>query len=164
MAVTGPPATGGLFDSLRRLLATTLGIAQVRIELFGTELEAEKLRLFDALWRAALGLLLLGVALVLAVGFVLLLFRDGYRLPALGMATLLFVAGGAGLLVRARTLLRTGEGGPFALTLGELQRDREGLQPAAPSPAPAPAPAPAPSPAAPPAPPPAPAPIAPGSP
>lgn len=132
MAVTGPPATGGLFDSLRRLLATTLGIAQVRLELFGTELEAEKLRLFDALWRAALGLLLLGVALVLAVGFVLLLFWDGYRLPALAVTTLLFVAAGAFLLVRARALLRTGEGGPFALSLGELQRDRDGLTPASP--------------------------------
>jgi len=144
MAVTGPPATGGLFESLRRLLATTLGIAQVRLELFGTELEAEKLRLFDALWRAALGLLLLGVALVLAVGFVLMLFWDGYRLPALAVTTLLFVAAGAGLLVRARALLRTGEGGPFALSLGELQRDRDGLQPAPPASPPAPAPAPGP--------------------
>ncbi len=138
MAVTGPPATGGLFDSLRRLLATTLGIAQVRLELFGTELEAEKLRLFDALWRAALGLLMLGVALVLAVGFVLLLFWDGYRLPALAVTLLLFVAAGVGLLVRARALLRTGEGGPFALSLGELQRDRDGLQPASPPTSPGP--------------------------
>lgn len=152
MAVTGPPAGGGLFESLRRLLATTLGIVQLRLELFGTELEAEKLRLFDALWRAALGLLLLGVALVLAVAFVLLLFRDGYRLPALAVTTLLFVAGGAGLLVRARALLRTGEGGPFALSLGELQRDREGLQPVAVAPA-APSPAAPASPAASPAPP-----------
>ena len=140
MALTGPPASGGLFDSLRRLLATTLGIAQVRLELFGTELEAEKLRLFDALWRAALGLLLLGVALVLAVAFVLLLFWDGYRLPALGVGTLLFVAAGAGLLWRARTLLRSGEGGPFALSLGELQRDRDGLQPVPPASASPPSP------------------------
>lgn len=147
MAVTGPPASGGLFDSLRRLLATALGIAQVRLELFGTELEAEKLRLFDALWRAALGLLLLGVALVLAVAFVLLLFWDGYRLPALGVTTLLLVAAGAGLLVRARTLLRTGEGGPFALSLGELQRDRDGLQPVAGAPAVPPPAAPVPPPA-----------------
>jgi len=131
MAVTGTSAGSGLFDSLRRLLATTLGIAQVRLALFGTELEAEKLRLFDALWRAALGLLLLGVALVLAVGFVLMLFWDGYRLPALGVTTLLFMAAGAGLLVRARAGLRSGEGGPFALSLGELQRDHDGLQPGA---------------------------------
>ena len=52
MALTGPGTAGGLFDSLRRLLATALGLAQVRLALFGTELEAEKLRLFDALWRA----------------------------------------------------------------------------------------------------------------
>lgn len=131
MALTGPGSPGGLFDALRRLLATALGLAQVRLALFGTELEAEKLRLFDALWRVALGLLFLGVALVLAVAFVLLLFQDGYRLAALGVTVLLFIAAGAGLLLWARAGLRAGEGGPFALSLGELQRDREGLQPAA---------------------------------
>lgn len=163
MALTGPGTAGGLFDSLRRLLATALGLAQVRLALFGTELEAEKLRLFDALWRAALGLLFLGVALVLAVAFVLLLFQDTYRLAALGVTVLLFIAAGAGLLAWARAGLRAGEGGPFALSLGELQRDREGLQPAAAAASPAaaaPAPPVAPSPA--PATPPAPGPAGPG--
>lgn len=131
MAVTGRPASGGLFSSLRSLLATGLGMAQLRLELFGTELEAEKLRLLDALWRVALGLLLLGVAAVLAAAFVLLLFWDSYRLAALGVMVLLFVGGGAGLLVWARAGLRAGEGGPFALSLGELQRDVEGLRAAA---------------------------------
>ena len=131
MAVTGRPANGGLFDSLRRLLGTALGMAQLRLELFGTELEAEKLRLFDALWRLCLGLLLLGVAAVLAAAFVLLLFWDSYRLAALGVMVLLFVGGGVGLLMWARTGLRSHEGGPFALSLGELQRDLDGLQPAA---------------------------------
>lgn len=128
MAVTGRPASGGLFHSLRGLLATALGIAQVRLELFGTELEAEKLRLLDALWRLGLGLLLLGVAAVLAAGFVLLLFWDNYRLAALGVMVLLFLGGGVSLLFGARAALTAGEGGPFALSLGELQRDLHGLQ------------------------------------
>ena len=131
MALTGRPASGGLFSSLRALLATTLGMAQLRLELFGTELEAEKLRLLDALWRVGLGLLLLGVAAVLAAAFVLLLFWDSHRLAALGVMVLLFLAGGAGLLVWARAGLRAGDGGPFALSLGELQRDLSGLQAAA---------------------------------
>ena len=122
------PASGGLFNSLRGLLATALGMAQLRLELFGTELEAEKLRLLDALWRVGLGLLLLGVAAVLAAAFVLLLFWDSYRLAALGVMVLLFVAGGVGLLVRARAALRADDGGPFALSLGELQRDLDGLK------------------------------------
>lgn len=128
MALNGRPASGGLFHSLRALLATALGIAQLRLELFGTELEAEKLRLLDALWRLGLGLLLLGVAAVLAAGFVLMLFWDSYRLAALGVMVLLFVAGGVGLLMWARAGLAAGEGGPFALSLGELQRDLDGLQ------------------------------------
>lgn len=128
--MTGSTGAGsGLFQSLRSLLATALGLAQTRLELFGTELEAEKLRLFDALWQAAAGLLLLAVALVLAVGFVVLLFWDGYRLPAVGVLTLLCAGGGAACLWRARTTLRAGDGGPFALTLGEFQRDRDGLLP-----------------------------------
>jgi uncharacterized membrane protein YqjE len=128
MAVTGRPASGGLFNSLRGLLATALGMAQLRLELFGTELEAEKLRLLDALWRVGLGLLLLGVAAVLAAAFVLMLFWDSYRLAALGVMVLLFVGSGIGLLIWARDSLRAGDGGPFALSLGELQRDLDGLQ------------------------------------
>jgi uncharacterized membrane protein YqjE len=128
MALTGKPASGGLFNSLRALVATALGMAQLRLELFGTELEAEKLRLLDALWRVGLGLLLLGVAVVLAAVFVLMLFWDNYRLAALGVMVLLFLGGGVGLLLWARAELSAGEGGPFALSLGELQRDLHGLQ------------------------------------
>ncbi len=151
MALNGPPAAGGLFHSLRTLLATALGTVQLRLALIGTELEAEKLRLFDALWRVGLGLLMLGVAAVMAAAFVLLLFWDSYRLAALGVMVLLFVAGGVALLAWARAGLQASEGGPFALTLGELQRDLEGLRgvalpAAAPSPASSPESVPAPSP------------------
>jgi uncharacterized membrane protein YqjE len=132
-----PGAGLGLFDSLKRALDSLLQIAQIRLELLGTELEAEKLRFFDALLKAAIGLLLLGLAAVLALGFVVLLFWDGYRLAAIGVLCLLFGGGGAWLLSRARQQLQVDEDGPFALSLGELRRDRAGLQPA-PDPAPPP--------------------------
>jgi uncharacterized membrane protein YqjE len=128
--VSRPPPAPGLFDALRRLLATGLGIAQVRLELFGTELEAEKLRLFDALWRLALAMLLLGVSLVLGLGFVLLLFQEGYRLAAVGVLTLACAGGGAWLLSQARQAIASPKGGAFALSLGELRSDRDGLLPA----------------------------------
>jgi uncharacterized membrane protein YqjE len=125
-----------LFASLRRLLDTAVGIVQVRLELLGTEFEQEKLRLVDACVQAAIGLLLLGLALVLLVGFVLLLFWDGYRLPAIAVLMLTFAAAGAWLLRRARAGLQgTGEG-LFALSLGELRRDRAGLADPPPSPPP----------------------------
>src|SRR5690606_4109508 len=93
--------------------------------------EQEKLRLFDALAMAAIGLVMLGLALVLVIGFVVLLFQEGYRLPAVGVLTLAFGGIGAWLLHRARDELRSRDGGPFALTLAELRRDHAGLRPEA---------------------------------
>ena len=59
--MSGPAAGPGLLASLRRWVATSIEIAQVRIELFAVELEQEKLRVFDGLMWAALALLLLAV-------------------------------------------------------------------------------------------------------
>ena len=67
-------ASPGLLGSLRRLLGTALELAQVRFELLVTELEGQKLRLYDALMWAAVALVLLGLGLTLLVGFVVLLF------------------------------------------------------------------------------------------
>lgn len=125
--MTGPASGGGLMQSLRRLADTAVGIVQVRLELFGTELEQEKLRVFDALVWAALGLLMAGLALVLAIGFVVLLFQEGYRLGAVGVLALVFGGGGWWALRHARARLHAGTGGPFALSLSELRRDRHGL-------------------------------------
>lgn len=123
--MTAPGA--GLFASLRRLADTAVGIVQVRLELFGTELEQEKLRVIEALIWAGAALLTLGLSLVLAIGFVVLLFWDGYRLAAVGVLTLLFAAGTAWLLHMARDRLRAPEGGAFALSLAELRKDRRDL-------------------------------------
>jgi uncharacterized membrane protein YqjE len=125
--MTGPAPGGGLLQSLRRLADTAVGIAQVRLELFGTELEQEKQRVFDALVWAALGLLMAGLALVLAIGFVVLLFQEGYRLGAVGVLALVFGGGGWWALRHARARLHAGTDGPFALSLSELRRDRQAL-------------------------------------
>lgn len=126
MSTTG--SSGGLFASLRQLLATTLEIAQVRLQLFGNELEQEKLRLFDGLLLAGVGLMLLTVGTVLLCGFVVLLFAEGYRLAALGVLTLAFVAGGV-LMLRAAGHKMRSPGGMFQATLGELAQDRNSLVP-----------------------------------
>jgi uncharacterized membrane protein YqjE len=124
--MTGPAVGGGLFQSLRRLIDTGVEIVHVRLELFGSELEQEKLRLYDAVVLAAVGLVLVSLALVLSIAFVVLLFQEAYRLPAVGVLTLILAGGGWWLLRRAREELQAGDGGPFALTLGELRRDRIG--------------------------------------
>ncbi|MDP3615079.1 MAG: phage holin family protein, partial [Rubrivivax sp.] len=87
--MSGAQTATGLFASLRRLAGTTAGIVMVRLQLLGTELEQEKLRVISALWLAGAALLLLWLALVLFVGFVVLLLWDGYRLAAVGGLALL---------------------------------------------------------------------------
>lgn len=125
--MSGPQATTGLFASLRRLAGTTAGIVMVRLQLLGTELEKEKLRVISALWLAGAALLLLWLALVLFVGFIVLLLWDGYRLAAVGGLALLFAGAGGWLLHLARQRLTPPAGGAFALSLAELRRDRDSL-------------------------------------
>jgi len=120
------PRGRGLFASLRQMLTTLLDIAQVRVQLLGTEIEAEKLRIAGGLLLAGLGLMLLTVGTVLLCGLVLMLFAEGYRLAALAMLTLAFLAGGATLVRAAGRKLRN-PSGMFAASLAELSQDRDGL-------------------------------------
>lgn len=125
--MSAPVPAHGLFASVQRLLATVFEIAQVRLDLLGTEFELEKRRLFAGLLWAALALLMLMIGLVLLCGFVILLFGEGYRLTAIGAMALLFLGAGVLLLLAARHRLynRTHV---FNTSVAELQRDRAGLQ------------------------------------
>ena len=113
---------GGLFASLRQLLATGLEMAQVRLDLFLNEVEQEKLRVFDALLWAGLALMLLGVGVILLCGFVVVLLWDRYRLVTLGVLTLLFLGAGVLLIRAARNRLRS-PAGVFGATVDELRQD-----------------------------------------
>jgi uncharacterized membrane protein YqjE len=117
-----PATRAGLFDSLRQLLGTALALAQVRLELLVADLELEKLRLIEVALRALLGLMLLGLGLVLLAAFVVMLVSAPYRLLALGLLTLLCLAGGAWLLHAARRRLNAAEG-LLSATRGELDQD-----------------------------------------
>lgn len=125
--MSDPIHQSGLFASLSRLLGTVLEIAQVRLELVGTEVELEKRRLFDGLLWGAVALVVLGIGLVLLCGFIVLLFWDGYRLPAVGAMALLFLLASAVLVREARRRLSK-PNGMFEASLAELERDRAGLQ------------------------------------
>ena len=117
----------GLFASTGRLLGTALEMAQVRLELLGTEIETEKQRLFDSLLQAIVGLQLLSVGLLLLCGFLILLVSDSYRLAALACMALLLLVAGLLLLQSARQRLRSPKG-MFNASATELQRDRDGLR------------------------------------
>jgi uncharacterized membrane protein YqjE len=126
MSATGSP--GGLLASLRQMLGTVLEISQVRLQLFGNELEQEKVRIFDGLLLAGLGLMLLAVGTLMLCALVIMLFADGYRLAALALLTLAFVAGGV-LAMRAGAHRLQSPGGMFKATLAELAQDRAALSP-----------------------------------
>ncbi len=121
------PRSAGLLASLRGLLLSALALAENRLALLSNELEEQKLRLVQGLVMAVAGLFVLGVGLVLFAGFVLLLFWESYRLPALAALTLGFLGAGVWLLASARRRLRS-KGGPFGVTLAELRADRAAVE------------------------------------
>lgn len=118
----------GLFASLRQLLGTAVETLQVRLALLSNEIEQEKVRLFDSLLWAGLALMLLGLGALLLCAFIVMLFREEYRLAALGVLSALFLGAGAWLMQAARVHLHK-PGGPFNTSVEELGRDRAGLNP-----------------------------------
>lgn len=121
------PARPGIFDSVKALLATMVGIAHTRIELIGTELREEVDRAASLLLRAIVMLLFLGVGLVLAAVAVIIAFWDSNRL----LAAILLAAGSLGvggvLWLSVQTSLRAR---PRFLdaTLTELEKDEQKLR------------------------------------
>ena len=117
---------GGLFDSVRQLAQTAVGLVESRLEIVVTELEEEKLRLRQMLLLAVVAGFCLGVAALLAVMFIVVVFWDTHRLAAMGGLLVLFLGGG---VAAALTLARQAASRErlFDVTLGELRKDRERL-------------------------------------
>jgi len=121
---TSPDAASG--RPLGRLIQLLLELAQTRVELLSTELEAEKLRLFGALAQMLFALLLAGAALFMFSLAVLLLSPDSWR----WLSGLVLMLGYAGLAAWAWSGARaqlSRPSGPFAATAAELARDRASL-------------------------------------
>lgn len=131
-------AGAGLLHSLRRLASTGLELVQVRLELLANELAQEKLRIFDALAWAAVGLLLLGLGLLLCAGLLVALTPEPWRPLTLALLTLACLGGGAWMLNQARQRLAS-PGGVLAASRSELAQDQGRLAPGRDGAAPPPA-------------------------
>lgn len=122
------PASPGLFDSARKLLASLAGLAHTRLELLSTELQEELARLgvillatIISLFFAFLGIAFVAVAVMIAVG-------EEYRLAVavLFAVLFLFIAALSAWWMRrvARTKPRV-----FDASLTELRKDQDLLMP-----------------------------------
>ena len=108
------------------MLGALIDIGQTRLQLAGTELEEERLRVAELLLFATAALFFLGVGIVLATLLLVLIFWDGPRVVVLGTSAGLFLATGAALAQAWRRKARA-KPALLATTLAELRRDREAL-------------------------------------
>ena len=79
---TSGRSAGGLFDSLRALLATLVAMAHTRVELFGTEIEEEVRRVVALLLGGLAVLTLASLALLFSGLVVIAAYWDTHRMAA----------------------------------------------------------------------------------
>lgn len=119
----------GLFAALKNIAATLLATGRTRFELLSTELEEEKLRALRLLLMAQAMVFCLGVATLLLVGLLAILFWDNKIFVIGGFAALFLVLGGFAYMALGRAAHRSEP--PFAASLAELEEDLRQLKAAA---------------------------------
>ena len=115
-----------MFDSIRRLVDTLVGIAQTRIALLGTEVEEQVARLTSMLLWTIVALFLAFTTAVLIAVAILIAFWDTNRilvavLLAAGFALLALIS-----FMRVKAVARS-RPALFKATLEELVKDRDRL-------------------------------------
>jgi uncharacterized membrane protein YqjE len=119
--------TESLLESLRNLAKTFVALVQTRIEIFASEVDEERTRLARIMVLALTGLFCIGLAVVLFVLLIAVVFWENNRLLALGVLAGLFAFGGlvALLVLRAEVRQRPKF---LAATLAELRKDEKELE------------------------------------
>jgi uncharacterized membrane protein YqjE len=120
--------SGGLLESLKRLVGTVLAIVQTRIELLSNEFEDERLRIRQMLLYGSFALFCFGLSIMMLTVFIVVACWDGYRLQVLGGMTALFFIAGILSWIALRRVVRK-KSRLFATSLSELQNDRDQLEP-----------------------------------
>ena len=116
----------GLLESLRNLARTFLAIVQTRLEIFASELDEQRALLARIAVLAAIAVFCLGLAIILIVLFIAVLFWDTHRLLAIGALAGVFAVGGiAACLMLWAAIVRRPK--LLSATLAELRKDRTKL-------------------------------------
>ena len=121
-----PGHTESLLESLRGLAKTFVALVQTRIEIFASEIDEERARLARILVLGVVAAFCVGLALVLLVLLVVVVFWDGNRLLAIGVIAGLFAIGALAALVSLRKAVRQ-RPKFLSATLAELRKDEKEL-------------------------------------
>jgi len=117
----------GLLESLRGLAKTFVALVQTRLEIFASEFEEERTRLARIVMLAVVAAFCLGLAIVLLVLLVVVVFWDSNRLLAIGVIAGLFALGALAALVKLRAVSKHRPKFP-STTLAELHKDAKELE------------------------------------
>ena len=117
----------GLFESMRNLAKTFLAVLQTRLEIFASEIDEQRTLLARIAVLSAIAAFCLGLAVILLVLFVVVLFWDTNRLLAIGVLAGVFAAGGIAACVMLRAAIAR-RPKLLAATLAELRKDRTKLE------------------------------------
>ena len=127
MAEESHAAAGGLFESLKTLSVSLVGMVHTRLELLSTDIAEEREHLITHLVLVLVALFFLGVGVVLLAILIVVVFWESHRLAALGGLTGLFLAASAGAAWLAIHRIRT-KPRLFAASLAELSKDKQQLK------------------------------------
>ncbi len=119
--------TESLLESLRGLAKTFIALVQTRIEIFASEIDEERTRLARIVVLSLGAMFCMGLAIVLIVLLVAVVFWDSNRLLAIGVLAALFAAGGLGMLLALRSAVRQ-RPKFLSATLAELRKDEKELE------------------------------------
>ena len=121
------PRDAGFLESVRTLAGSVLDLLHVRIELFSVEWQEEQERGKQLVVLAVAGGMLLALGMLLLTFFIIVLFWDDYRLPAIAVVTALYIGGGVMCLARVRKRLQN-RPAPFSGSLREFVEDLKQLR------------------------------------
>lgn len=111
-----------IVESVGRIGATLIAMVQTRLELAAVEVQEELQRFLGYVVLALASLILFGIALLLVVLLVVVIFWDSYRLEAIGALAALFGLAGAMVALQVKRSLAAR---PRLLeaTVAELNKD-----------------------------------------
>lgn len=117
-----------IVESVSRLAGTFISILQTRLELIAIEVEEESLRFFSYFFFALAAMFCIGMALLLGVLLIVVIYWDTHRVPVLVSLMAFFAFSSAMIMLGVRKHYRL-KPRMLSHTLAELSKDIERLKP-----------------------------------